>query len=97
MDFDTKGCDILFLELSSQVAFDESGLHELLVIVRRASVRSCSSMAGQQHRPGKDVKMWCEEFGAYLSGSSITNKHKLEGWDASFCHIDDEIFCWVAR
>jgi hypothetical protein len=93
MDFDTEGSDILLLELPSQVALDESSLYELLVLVRCESERSCSSMAGQQHRAGTVLATGCKECGAYLSGSSITNKHKLEGWDASFCHIDDEIFC----
>jgi len=42
VDFDTKGSDILLLELSSQVTLDEGGLCELLAIVLGLLMRSSS-------------------------------------------------------
>ena len=81
VDLDTESRHVLLLELSGQMALDKGGLSTQVSIIPIG----IGGMAGQSPRlMGKGGVMIrgmgdIAIEGTYLSGASITDKHKLEG------------------
>lgn len=78
MDFNTKRCHVLLLELSRQMALDEGGLEGRLV----SPTLCVTSLPLDSMRLSKITPCFdAASLESYLSCAAIADKHKLEGWD----------------
>ncbi len=93
MDFYSKSCDILLLELSGQMSLDEGSLvatvsrrllkdYHRLVESHEGRSDHSSSYAKREPIEGREV---ARQQHAHLSCSAITDKHKLELRDVLGC------------
>jgi hypothetical protein len=84
MNFDPKGCDILLLKLSSQVALHKGGLsryQHYVFISNPPQLLLKETQGSSQIYITATTQFRALMDRTHLSGSSIANKHELEGGD----------------
>jgi hypothetical protein len=88
VNFNTKGRNVLLLELSSQMTLDEGGLYSSQLSVKTQHAPPMQEWGQAESQHSFQQQRIHQADRTHLSRSSITNKHELEGRDSlsSFSH-----------
>lgn len=88
MNFDTESSHVLLLKFTSQVSLDKGGLNRVEILVSlllpgRFRVRWWGML-----NPADNIRItaWIQ-VSTHLAGTTITNKHQLEGWRLGSRHF----------